>query len=252
MSPKQSNSRKKVITNSDNSDKQRKIRRMAYRIMLQKYVGEQYIMDFLKDERYVIKNEKFQKAVATARKNLGFTNQEPVDSEATTLWAVTNISDGKVKDRNDDNYSKYKEQFDEEVMKAIRSAGLHDDWKHYMREYIVNQQSPQKPLFIFPKNIWIDDVTETGELIIRLKPGIRYEDYIAAWRVFSRSLGTGKRFKKRRDNDELDIQMVLDKADGLSYRDIALKYFPKTDPVLNIEKIKKRVQRAKKRLERDK
>lgn len=231
-------------------DDENRYRLTGLRVMLQKYVGEQYTKDYLKDEMFVLEKPAFQVAVLEARKNLNLTNEEPIETEDTTKWVIKHLS-GSLLGRSHKDYEKYKAVFYNEIDKVLKSAGLDEAWKYYVGDYIVNQTKPKKPLFIFPKTVWIEEVNNDNEVLVRLKPGLRYEDYINAWEVVSKPLGVGKRLRKTRTNDMQHLDMIRDKERGLTYRQIALKHYPDTDPEVNVGRIKKIILRGKKRLNRD-
>ncbi len=122
-----------------------------------------------------------------------------------------------------------------------------------MREFLINQKPPTAHVFINKTTkMKIGKITDKHEIVLLLKPGLRYEDYQKAWEVFSSILGGADRLAKPYADEELSLQMLNDKNKGLTYMDITKKYYPDKDPEMNYERVKKMIQRTRKRFERDK
>ena len=199
--------------------------RTMLNILLQKEIGDYHEQSYRKDELYIINSAKFQKAIADARKSLGLVK-------------------GKRK-------GIYQADFDKAVNEALKTAELTDDWRSYMEKYIASNNPSGEPLFLHPGKIMVKEINEDNELLIRLKPGLRYEDYVKAWNVFSRPLGEGVRLNKSYSNEEEHLTWLQDKDRGMTYMQVAEKYFP-SHPDENVERIKKAILRLRKRIERDK
>lgn len=221
-------------------------------ILLQKYVGNEYEKDFLKEEKYILNSERFQNAVEETRKKLGFNNTEIIPEEMIQEFITRKLYRGKSLRIAVEAQEKIKQQYREIARETAKKAGISEDWSIYLEHYIINKTPPRLKTFIFPKTIWVEDINEENELLVRLKPGLRYEDYINAWQVLSRPLGKGTRLSKTRSESDLHLQMLKDKDSGMTYKEVAEKHYPKRDPLDTIDRVKKAVTRARKRLEGDK
>lgn len=200
--------------------------RTALNIILQKEIIDEHAKSYLKDEQYIIDSKEFKNAVSAARAKLGLVK-------------------GK-------RMGVYEADLKNAVSEALKNAGLSDDWYSYMQDYIATNNPPEKPFFMHPRKIMVEEINEDNELLIRLKPGLRYEDYRKAWKVFSRPLGAGIRLNKPYTSEDIHLQMLNDKDNGLTYLEITKKHYPNADPLLNVDRVKKAVQRTRKRLKRDK
>ncbi|HMZ59604.1 MAG TPA: DUF1577 domain-containing protein, partial [Leptospiraceae bacterium] len=68
---------------------------------------------------------------------------------------------------------------------------------------------------------------DKDKITLELKPGLRREDYVNAWKAISPYLGPAEQLEKLYSNPELDTKMFQDKTNGLAYKKIAKKYYPK-------------------------
>lgn len=216
-------------------------------MMLQNKLKAEHEKSMLKDEPYVRASEKFVKAIEAARRRLGLENGTTPES-----WIET-LRDGVTSENlTDEDFKRFYQQFKDEIPKTLEAAELSKRWRIYVEYYIINNKPPERgEAFFFPLTMRVEDVSERGEIIVKLKPGLRYEDYTNAWKVFVKFLGTGARLNKPYTNTE-GRSMHQDKQDGMSYREIAGKYFPSIDAILAIDRVKKAVAREKKRLSGDK
>ena len=216
---------------------------------LQMALGEPHEKSSLVNEKPVISSDRFLTAILEARKNLNFTNTDTVDEGLIEEWVVSQLSNGKVQKPTDSGYFDLLRRFFEEVSIVAKKAKLPEKWETYIAYYIVNQRSPRAFAFGMPKDIETVSVNQSGELLIRLKPNLRYEDYIGAWKVFSKRLGQGKPLKKTRPQGERDDEILKNK-DDLSQRQLARKYFPnqaEDDIEGTIKKIQQIIKRQRKR-----
>lgn len=194
-------------------------------IILQKEIIDDHEKSYLKDEQYIINSKEFKNAVKAARTKLGLVKGKRVGV--------------------------YRADLKNAVTEALATAGLSNEWYEYMEDYIATNQPPEKPFFMHPKKIMVEEINEDNELLIRLKPGLRYEDYRKAWKVFSRPLGEGIRLNKSYSNEDEHLKWLQDKNSGMTYLQVATKHYP-NNPEDNVEKVKKAILRLKKRQERDK
>lgn len=195
------------------------------RALLYKQTRDDYEKSVRKDELYIINSKKFQEAISNARASLGLVK-------------------GKRK-------GVLTADFEEAKKEALAHAGLSDEWDEYIGKYITTNTPPSEIMFFKPTKIWVEDINEEDELLIRLKPGLRYEEYRKAWDVFVRTLGKGERLSKSYSNEEDHIKWLEDKDSGMTYLQVATKHYPH-NPEDNVEKVKKAILRLRKRLERDK
>lgn len=194
-------------------------------LLIQKEIGDHHIKSQLKDEQYIIKSNSFQEAISKARSSLGLIKGKRVGV--------------------------YMADLEKAVKETLETTGLSNDWYSYVEEYIATNKQPERPFFIHPGKIKVIEINEKNELIIQLKPGLRYEDYKKAWKVFARPLGDGARLNKSYSNEAEHMQWLRDKDSGMTYLQVSTKHYPH-NPEGNVEKIKKAILRLKKRQERDK
>lgn len=199
--------------------------RFGLNVLIQKEIGDYHEKSFRKDEQYIINSKRFQEAILKARNKLGLVKGKRVGV--------------------------YSADLEKAVKETLESAGLSDDWYSYVEDYIATNSLPEKPLFLHPRKIMVKEINEDNELLIQLKPGLRYEDYIKAWNVFSRPLGAGVRLNKSYSNEDEHLKWLKDKDSGMTYLQVATKHYPH-NPEDNVEKVKKAILRLRKRLERDK
>lgn len=217
-------------------------------ILLQKYLGDDYRKSFLKKEPYILADNQFKNAVRDARIRLQLDEQSIIPERWKEYLRSGSIISA---DKEDPNYAPFRAKYNSEVDQVIKEASLTREWNPYVYDYMVDMIPPKKPLFIFPKTIWVTDINEEGEILIRLKPGLRHSDYTKAWKVFARHLGNGNRLEKPYTNKDRDA-IYDDKLLGLSYRQLAVKYFPNTEISSSIDRVKKIVSREKQRRAGDK
>lgn len=226
---------------------QKKIVVGTMNILLHKYLGEDYKKSFLKKEPYVLANDKFQTAVTSARKNLHLDTEDGIPTDWKDFYRPggrsPNLEDTK-------EFENFRNMYTSEVERVIKLSNLTADWHDYVTSYILNSSAPENPLFMIPKTIRVIDMEEDGSITIKIKPGIRYSDYISAWKVFVRHLGEGNRLEKPYTNTNSNL-IYQDKVAGMTYAELAKKYFP-SNAEASIDKIKKIVSREKIRRSQDK
>lgn len=203
-----------------------------------------------KNESYVINNPAFLKAVESARVKFGIEDEVIDDGEAINLIHVF------VRDKYPDlaySYKGTKAFIDEEIAKILKATNLSEKWRPYVEEFVVNRRPTTANVMAM-----IDKITVTkldkDKITLELKPGLRREDYVNAWKAISPYLGPAEQLEKLYSNPELDTKMFQDKTNGLAYKKIAKKYYPKeyaNNEIDTIEMVKKRVQRYKQRYQRD-
>lgn len=246
----------------------RDIRVIVINLILWRLLHEEHTKSELRDEEYILRSQKFQQAVAEARKRLGFTDKllegTKIANEKEALEKGENAYEGDLvigllhfiehrgEEMSVEDFGAHEDRFNAELLRALEEAGLSRAWASYMEHFILFDTPPEDKLIHIPKAIEAVSYTPDEELIIRLRPGLRYEDYRKAWGAFKKHLGHGKRLQKSFGDNEVALQMLKDHNDGMTYKAITLKYYPDVDPDVNYDRVKKAIQRAKQRFERDK
>ncbi len=203
-----------------------------------------------KNVQYLIETSEFQKAIAEARKKLGFTNKQPVEEGYIYEWVVNSLDGNNNQRQVYEVVQKTGKQAFDEVNKVLDKLHLPNEWSFFIIVYIVNGTPPQSIAFGDVEAITVQEVKENGELVIRLKPGLRKEDYVKAWNTFHSYLGQAKSLDKPYTNADINQQIYGDKVVGLTYAQLAKKYFAShyyRDKVSAIDKVKKIVRREKHR-----
>jgi hypothetical protein len=219
-------------------------------------LSDSHHKDFLKKESYIKNDPTFLASIAEVRQVLGLTTTPDTSDEdyRTDHWIIEQISHKKVKDLSHEEMVAHYQQFHSHVLSIINKYNLGKAWVNYIEDFIIFDGRPEINFTTFPtpKNIKIEDINEEGEVLLRLKPGLRHEDYERAWDVVSRPLGEGKRVSKPYTNIERSQQMLRDKEAGMKYKEIAKKYYPNQDPEAIIETIRKAIYRERQRQKWDK
>ena len=205
-------------------DPERKNAVVANTIMQLK-LGDWYDKSIRKDELYLINSPDFKKAITEARSLL------------------------QLKGVPDDDFI-YDIEFDIEVKGVIKKLGLTDEWTEYIRYFIAHEKPPQEQTFYGNKYIEVAMIDEEGQVMVRLKPGLRREDYIKAWQTISRYLGPPKQKSKPYTSQELNNQIYEARQIMLSYGALAMMFFPKMDRDKAIDRVKKTVKREGQRRKR--
>jgi len=206
----------------ENLDPQRKNRFAANMVMRHK-LSNWYDKSLRKDELYLINSSKFQNAIDQAKKRLSQTGS-----------------------LDDDDFV-YSKQFDSEVDRVIHEMDLPDEWVEYVRNFIAHGEPPGDQVFYGDKYIEITRIDEEGQVWMRLKPGLRREDYVNAWKAISSYLGPAQKKSKPYTNQELNNKIYEARHEGLSYGMLAKQFFPGMDKEQAIDRIKKIVKRESQR-----
>ena len=231
---------------------------LALNGILRDKLKDEHTKSVLRDEEYIINSPAFLKAIADGRKRLGFTKNYKISDEYdSTDFAVgfLHFKEHPEVEMTDKDFMTHRKHFVDEVVKTVNQAKLSSSWALYVQEYLAFNKPPKEKWMSIPKTIEVTGYKKISEnqkeLTITLRSGLRYEDYRKAWNAFKGTLGEGKRLQKSFSDDETTLRMVADHESGMSYKEITAKYFPNNDPVFNVDRVKKSIQRAKKRYERD-
>jgi hypothetical protein len=205
-------------------------------VLIDAAIGEEHEKASRKNEKYIAESNSFQEAIKAARSKLGFDNTEIIDEGYINEWASKRLG------------SSAKGFFDE-VESILSKLSLPPSWNFYVAVYIINKKPPKSWAFSSPDAIRVEEVTGNNEVLVRLKPGLRREDYIAAWGVLKGLLGPSKRLDKPYTSDDSDAVFNA-RLEGLSYSLIAKRFYPSMEKRLAIDRVKKIVAREKQRRER--
>lgn len=200
-----------------------------------------------KSETYLLNNPDFIRTLKDVRSRLGITNTEIKDDGAALEYGPIEIKQNS----NRLDYSEAQKRFDEEITKVLSEFKLPDNWRDYIGVLIVNNQPPGLNLLSAIPEIRAVSVKDNGEITLVLKPGLRREDFVNAWKAFAPHLGTASQLEKAYSDPELDMQMYQEKKAGATYEEIAKKHFLKqyeNSRDTAIDKVKKRIRRLEKRL----
>lgn len=203
-------------------DPERRNKHIANSVMQFK-LSNWYDKSVRKDELYLVSNPKFKEAVAQARKRLRLTGAP---------------------DDDDDIYSV---EFDIEVDSVIKKMGLSDEWDEYIRTYIAYGKPPENQMFYGDKYMQITRIDQDGQVWLCLKPGLRREDYVNAWKALARYLGSAQKKSKPYTSQEFNNKIYEARQGGLSYGKLAKLFFPAMDTDIAVDRIKKAVKRESQR-----
>lgn len=202
-------------------------------------------------ELYIISSDKFTKAIVNARKKLSLesfiSKKNGTKAHAKDFKHLMNYDDRSVVDivvKESSGLSK--EKFYEVVDVAVNEAGLPAKWREYIAIYIIKQRPPQ--FNVFPPNRYISvEEIEDDTVTLKIKKGLRYEQYLKSWQALSVFLGKGTR-KLKTPNEETrirDLQMHGKRETyDSTYRQLADEYI---NSAINIDDAKDTVKKAYKR-----
>lgn len=224
-----------VKTLTHKIDKQEVKRIVESNIKLDIAIGRDMEESLLtKNETYLLDNKNFIKNIKAARNKLNIVDDNYVDELNMNNWISVNYEP---------------RTFYDAVKKVLKSLNLGSEWSFYITVYVVNNQPPNKKYSSIRSNtgISIERLSESGELIIKLSPGLRKNDYLKAWDIFRYYLGSSSRLPKNNLESERDNTIFNDFTNGVTKRKLANKYFPNQDSISSIEKISKILKRQKDR-----
>jgi hypothetical protein len=216
---------------------------------IQKELDELFSSENEENERayelYVTQSERFKLAINTARARLGIENvRVPFGFEEDYIddWIVANV-------KSADPAHTYQKA----IEKVLTDTGLPLKWRNYIKIYLITGMSPSSNVFPSTSYIEVLEINEKNTTL-SIKSGIRYEEYIAAWKVLSKVLGKARRKVKKRDEDKTvrDLQMyhlrgVYSKSkhkDYVTQKALAERYI---NASINIDDAKDTVKKALKR-----
>lgn len=187
-----------------------------------------------KQEEYLLDRKEFPEAIANARNQLDIKKNTKIDELDINDWINKNVDP---------------QLFHKVIKSTLEELRLTSEWGFYITVYVINNQPPDKKyVSLHPmNNISVESVETDGELIVRLKPGLRKEDYLKAWEAFSDHLGKPQRLPKANTESKRDSKIHKEFKDGATRRMLARKYFPNQDEITGIEKVVKIIKRQRTR-----
>lgn len=208
------------------------------------------------DTKHVIAEESFIKAINKARKELGLDDfySDTEDEEKISNWLMSKLAGKKIglKTISEEEWLNYLHRIDDVIFQVIKEANLQSGWYAYVEAFVALGKAPKTIDPIHRLKIYVEGVSEDkNSLVIRLDKGLSSEDYKKAWSSLKRFLlkpSTAPVYA-----DVLKNKVYLDHKNGMTYGELAKKYFPheygndkdsKTDYAR--DKVKKIVARYKK------
>ena len=192
-----------------------------------------------KFENDILRNEHLKEGIKTLRKRYDIKPSSDLD--------ITFLG-GQYTVYSEDNKPTVYPSLDNDVATLLASCKIVNDWQEYIVHYIFTDSKPIRPVFASYKTISIEAI-ENGEILVRLKPGLRREDYISVWRQLKPLLGEAKRLQKPLTNADENIKILsLKDDDKKSYSQIAKICYPNMDVEQAKDKVKKIVKRERIRL----
>lgn len=210
-------------------------RAVTANIKLERAIGRKKEGAILKKtEKYLLERAELPKVIAQARSRLNI----PLDIY---------VSELNINEWIDENSEP--RLFYEVVKSTLEELKLGSEWSFYITMFIVNNQPPDKKYVLLrPDNgVSVEEVGVNGELLIRLRPGVRKEDYLKAWEAFREYLGSPNRIPKEDTESERDSGIYNDFSDGVTRRELAHKYFPGQEESSAMDRIIKILKRQKAR-----
>jgi hypothetical protein len=194
-----------------------------------------------KFENYLLRDKQLKDGIDIIRKSLDETPSEYVK--------VLYVRSGPaIYPRGKSNPSVYK-KLEADVANLLGECNIEADWTEYITQYIITDGKPEIPVFASPKTISIASI-ENGEVLLRLKPGLRRKDYINAWNQLLPILGKPNSLLKPITFADENMKMLaLHEEEKLSHAQIAKIYYANDrDPKQARDKVKKRIKRERDRL----
>lgn len=201
------------------------------------------------DEKHIIEDSKFQKAVENARKEFGLAEDEFLE-DVTDLddWLISKLAKNEFSQLSEDERNKLRYQAVGITERALDKANLPIGWFDYINAFIALGFPPDA--LVEPESanlIRVEQIEEDGEgLIIELRKGLKPEDYKKAWKAFKDFLNEPSRYRPK--EDVLKNKIYMDSQRGWTAGKLAQKYFPREyerDRIAARDKVKKIIARFK-------
>ncbi len=207
-------------------------------------LAEKHEKSARKYESYLINRPDFKTAIKKTRAKLLITNTEPKDEYAGEYGPIVIANafyDLKKPIKNP------QEMFDNSVTDILKQFELSENWRRYIEAFIVNGYAPKAELLVTLDKIRAQKVNSHGQITLVLKPGLRHEDYIKAWKGFEQYLGPSARLKKPFHDAENSLKLSDLKKSGKSYTELAKEVYPNMDIDMARDRVKKIIKRANQR-----
>lgn len=206
------------------------------------------------DIKHVIAEKSFTKAIQEARDSLDLKDYYPdtAPEEDIDHWILLQVAGGIEKLKSAKAKHQELQRFiDNVIFYAVDAANLQSGWFTYVQAYIALGKPPVSALPTNPNRIFVESVSDdNNHLLVRLERGLSAEEYRTAWKAF-------KDFVNKPTNGQVYAEVTknkiyLDRLNGMSYGQLAKKYYPneyekdtenKTD--YTRDKVKKIVARFK-------
>ena len=136
-------------------------------------------------------------------------------------------------------------EFKDCIDKLMQDTSLPNRWREYAIAYITGQSVSKKNLTLSTNEHILLEKIDDNSLTIKIRKGVRYDEYIKTWGSLSKHLGKGRRKDSTRDNAVRDLQMYHSfYYRGLSLKEIA-KLYLNTDVEYGVDTVKKAIRRQK-------
>lgn len=181
-------------------------------------------------DNYIIQSEEVQNAVRSAQKELGV-ERSTIPKNKEISWIKTNSA---------------------VLKKWFASTRLPDSWYTFFVQYVISAYVPPSTDLVHRESyIEIQD-TDDHSVTLRIKKGVRFEEYTYAWKALSPFLGAGRRKNKLPDYDTRirDLQMYGKHQSGYTNKMIADDYVNAINDDNAKDTVKKAVRRQKKLFEK--
>lgn len=206
------------------------------------------------DTKHVISEDTFIQTIQNARDKLGLVdyypdnkNEEDIDS-----WVIGKLAGKEMESASEEEYLNALHRFDDITFQVITTTNLQSGWFEYIRAFIALGKTPQTIVPAHRAKMFVESISEDeNSMILRLDKGLSSDNYRKAWKVLKKFLDkprTTAPFAELLKN-----KIYLDRQNGMTYGQLAKKYFPfehqkdkadKTD--FARDKVKKIIARYKK------
>lgn len=195
-------------------------------------------------EPYILASERFQAAIAKARIELGIPRVNNVHEGEILEWVVSHLGGNPHERPTSDSNRQQLRDFYRIVNSTLIEAGLPDKWMFYVASYVVNSTPPDSHAFgnFHPVTVV---KTEDDGIVIKIKKGARYEEFISAWKPIAEYLGKGRRKSKSRPEQARDLEVFMKRNNlKLTVSELAKLYFGVANE-WTIDAVKKVLRRQK-------
>ncbi len=180
------------------------------------------------DIKHVISDKSFMRAVNAARESLGLMDYYPENGNEDDIdhWLLLHVAGGNESLRISVLKHREIQRFiDTVILQAINTANLQSGWFAYMGAYIALGKPPKSLKPIYAQRIHAEDVSgDNNSVLIRMDKGLSSDEYKKAWKAL-------KKFLQKPSSGKIHAEVTknkiyLDRIKGLSYGQIAKKYYP--------------------------